>query len=235
MEQQQYPQYERQIGLRTIWLTILRRFVDAIVIFVPIALASFIVTQKVMTKSFTSSTSLSINGVINATQYAVIKSSINTADLAYTVTADDEEKTATTYYVYTQAAANLVAKGVNIKPDELYKKISLGALATNSASITISFTASDSALPKKVLDEVAPLLVTAYKQKRTDLATMSTVPAGNAVHSSKENTYLLVGLAVGLVLGLGFAFLDEILSDEVYNAKDINNFGGAGFDLKVSK
>ncbi|MBQ7243954.1 MAG: hypothetical protein IJS52_07090, partial [Bacilli bacterium] len=65
MEQQQYPQYERQIGLRTIWLTILRRFVDAIVIFVPIALASFVVTQKVMTKSFTSSTTLTINGVIS--------------------------------------------------------------------------------------------------------------------------------------------------------------------------
>lgn len=235
MEQQQYPQYERQIGLRTIGLTIVRRFIDVIVIFIPIALASYVVTQKVMTKSFTSSVSLTINGVISSAQYAVIKSSINKADLAYTVTAEDEEKTVTTYYVYTQAAANLVAKGVNMKPTDIYPKISLAALASSSASISISFTSSDSALPKKVLDEVAPLLVIAYKQMRTDLGTLSTVPASAAVHSSKENTYLLIGLAAGLALGFGFAFLDEIFSDEVYNARDVNNFGGAGFDLKVSR
>ena len=59
--------------------------------------------------------------------------------------------------------------------------------------------------------------------------------ASNPVKTSKEDTYLIAGLAISLLLGYGFAFLYEIISDEVFDKSDIETLGCSGFEFTVSK
>ena len=47
--------YERNISLRTIYITLLRRIEVILLIFIPVALISFIVTNFGMQKQYTSS------------------------------------------------------------------------------------------------------------------------------------------------------------------------------------
>lgn len=229
--------YQRTISLKTIWLTIVRRYLGIILIFVPIALASLIVTQTMMTKTYMSSFTLSNAAVINATQYAIIQNSLKDSKLSYTVTPEGGE--AETHYVYTEAAKALKTagtkhfNGAEITADEIYSRISVGSLATNSITLTFSYFSADSLVPQKILDATSPFLVTAFKQK-ANMPNLSAKQASNVSKSSSENRYFIIALAAGLVIALALPFIDEILSDEVWDYKDIYNLGADGFEIKAS-
>ena len=61
--------YEKSICLKTIWLTIVRRFEYILLIFVPIALATLIVTRFVLKKTYQSTVTVSLNKTFSDTGY----------------------------------------------------------------------------------------------------------------------------------------------------------------------
>ena len=77
--------YEKTIGLKTIWLTIVRRFLVIFAVFIPIALATVVYTQFFMTKTYQSSVTLYRAGSITAAQYPIIPSTVKSSETVQTV------------------------------------------------------------------------------------------------------------------------------------------------------
>ena len=65
--------YEKTIGLKTIWLTLIRRFEYILFVFIPIALTTLIVTQVVLTKTYQSSVTVSLNTTFTTPNFEVFK------------------------------------------------------------------------------------------------------------------------------------------------------------------
>ena len=61
--------YEKFIGLKTIWLTFVRRWKIVLIIFVPAALATLIVTQFFIPKQYQSSATFLNNANLTATTH----------------------------------------------------------------------------------------------------------------------------------------------------------------------
>ena len=60
-------------------------------------------------------------------------------------------------------------------------------------------------------------------------------PASAGVKNSKENRYFLIAAAAGLVVALAVPFVYEIIADEVYDAKDITDWGVPATLIDASK
>ena len=230
--------YERNISLKTIWLTIIRRYIDIILVFIPIALASLVVTKFVMVPSYQSTLDVMNNAAITEPVYLKIKSYMTNKEIYYTVAPETEGGESRKVYVYQAAASNLLAagkkhsNGAAITADEIYAKMGISSWTSGKVSITFNYSSTDTAITQPVLDEVVPLLFNVMKENSITTFTAGKASASKKV--SKENTYLLIGLAAGFVVACGLAFIDEIVSDEVYDAEDIRLLGADGFSMKAS-
>ena len=211
--------YERNISLRTIYLTIIRRFKTILLFFVPIALIVLVFTTFIMTKTYQSSATIT-----NASGSAISTQAYQSMQLAL-------KKTEFIDSVVEQLKTDEVkhSNKKEIVASEITSGLSFGTLATNSISVKISFQSTDS----KIVQPVLKTLTTKYAESQTTYNVTS--EASGAVKNSSERKYLLIGVAAGLVVACGIAFLDEIFSDEVYDAKDIANYGIPAFDMKVRK
>ena len=223
-------QYEKNIGFKTIYTTIIRRFYIFLIIFVPVAIASFFITNFMLTKTYISSATLNRGGVINSTQYSVIQSFVQD-------TSSDDEKPGAIF----TTAENLKDKGVvhsngnEITVNEIRSGLSYAPLDSNSVYMTIYFQSSDSTVTQNVLNELMSVSVT-YLKARTggDFANLTiSSPASSATKNSKEGTYFLIVLAAGFVVSFAIPFIDEIVSDEVYDKYDIESLGCSAFEIKA--
>ena len=213
--------YEKSIGLKTIYLTLVRRFVAIFAIFLPIALASYIITSKVMTKTFQSTTSLSRGGAISQPQYNIMTQTI--------------KKNATTDKV-AQALAIKHANGSPITSGEIYSGIGFGAYVANAVTINVTFQSSDQTIVKSVLDQLATTSVEALKELGNDYVNLTvSSPSAEPTKNSKENQYFLIGLVAGAVLALGMPFVYEIVADELYDKDDLTKLGIPAFEIKAVK
>ena len=212
--------YERTISLRTIYLTLLRRTEAILIIFFPLALASFLVTSYMIPKQYTTTSSIANNALIAQSTYDVMKLKIQ----------NDE--------VYTTVAMNLKTSGIKhsngkeITMSEISSGISFSAYKSSMVSFTISFVTSDQSVAKGVLTEYTNVALETLLPSFANLSVSK--EAGNPSKTSKENTYLLIGVAASLVLALGVPFVYEIVADKVYDRKDIEAWGVPAFDLYVS-
>lgn len=219
-------QYERLIGLKTIWLTIVRRFKVIFIIFIPIALASVMYTQLFMTKTYQSSVTYYCAGSFTAVKYPAIPSAVKSMETATQV--EKNLAGADDHVVVRHANGNPITK------EEIYSGITI-ASSISSTTGTISFTyqSTDKTVTKAILEEVATVALP--EVVKTFAGTVISTHAGEGVKNSSENKYMLIGIAAGLVLACGFAFVDEIFSDEVYDKYDVMNLGSDGFEITVSK
>lgn len=211
--------YEKTIGLKTIWLTIIRRYLAIFLVFIPIAAATVIYTQLVMKKSYQSSTTFINNTNLNQTQHSQIALQITKTE---TINATVER---------------LAAKEAPIIVDASTITSGLSVTAFNSNNpgiVTFSFTSTNKDIAKPILTELEEVALDAVKA--SGFANMGYKSrASEPIKVSKDKTYLLIGLAAGAVLALGFAFVYEIISDEVYDKDDIEKLGCSGFEFTVSK
>ena len=212
--------YERTVSLRTIYLTLLRRTEAILVIFFPLALASFLVTSYMIPKQYTTTSSIANNAAIAQATYDVMKLKIQ----------NDE--------VYTTVAANLKTSGIKhssgkeITKSEISSGLSFSAYKSNMVDFIISFVTKDQSVAKGILTEYTNVALETLLPSFANLSISK--EAGNPTKTSKENTYLLVGVAASLVLALGVPFVYEIVADKVYDRKDIEAWGAPAFDLYVS-
>lgn len=215
MDELEYkPTYEKAIGLKTIWLTLVRRWKLILTIFVPIGLVVVIATQLVMARSYQSGITIS-RAQFDQTYYTnTIQPSIRHTD------------------VTNQAAQSLKTKNIKYKnggeitSGDIYSGLSFSTITGNVTSFTVYFNSKDKTIVSSVIKEVVDI---AYA---TIGGTNKSEPSA-AKLGSKNNTYLLVGLAVDAVLALGFPFAYEIVSDEVYDKDDAERLGGNGFEITV--
>lgn len=211
--------YEKTIGLKTIWLTIIRRYLAIFLVFIPIAAATVIYTQFVMKKSYQSSTTFINNTNLNQTQHDQIALQITKTE---TINATVER---------------LAVKETPIIVDASTITSGLSVTAFNSSNpgiVTFSFTSTNKDIVKPILTELGEVALDAVKA--SGFANMGYKSrASEPTKVSKDKTYLLIGLAAGAVLALGFAFVYEIISDEVYDKDDIEKLGCSGFEFTISK
>lgn len=212
--------YEKTIGLKTIWLTIIRRFEYILFIFIPIALTTFIVTRFVLTKTYQSTVTVSLNTTFSAANFEIFKSYVNNSEVINgTVEKLQSEK------------------GIGISASEITTGLSYTAPASNAVSGKFSFQSTKSSIVQPVLEMLSNEAVEYAKTKdAAKFGSMTISTAATAARkNSSENKYLLIGLAAGLVVACAIPFIDEIISDEVYDTKDIQQLGCEGFELNVSK
>ena len=211
--------YERSIGLKTIWLTIIRRFEYLFFVFVPIAVASFGVTKFLLKKTYASSATITIEKAFSATNFEKFKQYV----LSTEVMGGSSEKLQS-------------EKGIGISADDIKKGLSFTTPATTSVSCTFTFQSSDDKLVKPVMEVVSQQACEYTILQGGDFAKAKiTSTASEAKKNSSENKYMIIGIAAGLVFALGMAFVDEILSDEVYDKDDIESLGCEGFEFEASK
>lgn len=216
--------YEKIIGLKTIWLMIIRRFLAIFAVFVPILLATIVYTQFFITKTYQSSISLYRSGAITVSQYPIIPSAIKSSETAQAVA--DKLKTADPVIKH--------SNGSEITANEIISGISIASsIPATTGTVSFTFQSSDKAICKIVLEEVLNVALPTINE--TLPGTVISSHASEPAKNSKENTYLLIGMAVGAVIALGFAFVYEIISDEVYDKDDIEKLGCSGFEFTVSK
>ena len=216
--------YEKNIGLKTVWLTIIRRFLVIFAVFLPIALATVVYTQFFITKTYQSSVSYYRSGGITSAQYPIIPSTIKSSETAQTVA--DNLKSADPVIKH--------SNGSEITASEILNGLSItSSISSTTGTVSFTFQSSDKAICKVVLEEVANVALPTINA--TLSGTTISSHASEPTKNSKENTYLLIGLGAGLVLALGFAFVYEIISDEVYDKSDIESLGCGGFDFTASK
>lgn len=218
-------QYERTIGLRTIYITLLRRLEWVFIIFVPIALGSFIVTNTMITKTYKSTISISnMTTAFTTTTWPIFQNYARQAETLAVVVSNLEEKEVK------------YSNGSKISASDINKGIVFTAITTNANPVTITFNVADAKVAEPILSEVAT--VTAKVLKDANVTSLNNLSIGTptaSVKTSQENTYFVIGVMAGLVLALAVPFIWEIAADKVYDAKDITLLGCEGFELKASK
>ena len=231
--------YEKSIGLKTVWLTIIRRFLTILVVFAPVAIATVVYTQFFIKKTYSSSVTLTADKDISVAAYSSFPIVVKSEDVAKEAERNlaklDEEGNPILDNNNQPLKATTHADGSKITWGEIQSGLSVASsISSATRKVSFSFQGSEQGIVKPILDEVAKAVVVAdpYKSTTTKLTAGE---ASAAAKNSSESKYLLIGLAAAVVLGLGFAFVDEIVSDEVYDKKDIELLGCDGFEITVNK
>ena len=211
--------YEKTISLKTIWLTFVRRWKIILIIFVPAALATLIVTQFFIPKRYQSSVTFLNNASLNATTFNAVHFQIQ------------KEATLTKATQYLEANYSIT----NISPSIILNGLSFSTYNSNDPGIIkFAFSYNKQNVVKPVAEAVSKAALEELAVNGYDKMVISS-PASSPTSTGKGKQYLLIGLASSTVLGLGIAFVDEIVSDEVYDEDDIAMLGSSSYGLIVTK
>ena len=221
--------YEKNISLKTVYLTIVKRFILFILIFVPVVTVSFVVTRFILTKAYKSSVSTSrgTSFLITTAQWTVMQRFI-------TDTTEREDPAANGAIV--KAVEVLKEENITISINEIINGLSFDTMVNNSASFSFNFTSNKKSIVQPVLKAVSESAEENLQATTGDFKYSKIIsPASSAKDVSKNNTYFIIALAAGFVLALGVPFIYEIVADEVYDREDIEYLGCSGFELDASK
>lgn len=206
--------YERQIGLKTIALTFIRRFDILLIIFLPVLIGSFVATQFIMTKKYYSNIVVSkFSNTITSEQYQNIKLHClddGIVDTAVTNLSNNGIK----HFNGTAITSNDIKSGMSFP-----KYVS-------SNSETLSFVSTDKTITKPVLTEVTTLVVELVKKSWSALSDLHI--SSNATEASKDKTplkYFLIATAAGFGVAFVTAFIYEVAADKVNDPLEVKNLG----------
>ena len=116
---------------------------------------------------------------------------------------------------------------------EIKAGMTFSSLNTSSTSVSITYTHKNSSYTVAVANALAKAVVDNMAGKLPGVKVTSEATGNSETSGWKK--YLLIALAADFVLACGLPFIDEIISDEVYDKKDIEALGCEGFELSVSK
>ena len=211
--------YEKTIGLKTIWLTFVRRWKIILIISVPAILATIIVTNFFVPNRYQSSTSFLNNANLNATTH-------NAAQLQI-----QKEATLQKAIEYLEVDYSITS----VTASNILNGLSFTAFnSSNPGIVKFSYTAKQQKIVKPVTEALSKASLEELHTNGFEKMIVSS-PASNPISVGKGRQYLLIGLAASAVLGLGIAFVDEIVSDEVYDENDIALLGSSSYGLIVTK
>ena len=214
-------EYEKIIGLRTIYLTVVRRFKYFLFIFLPILISSFVVTNFIMTKTYQSSATMSKTSIFSSPHYQSLQLSLKDKELHLSVV---------------ESLNNNQIKHFDNSPitaEEISSGIHFGDLGYNAISVSFYFQSTDKTIVQPVLEELSKQSVEILKQQ-PDFTTLFISSSASAPYkNSKENRYFLIGAGIGFVAAFAVSFVIEVASDNVYDRRDLKTYGIDAFDLHV--
>ena len=198
-------------------------------IFIPIALVSYIVTDTMLNKTYISSASISRGSgqAITTIQYSVMQ--------AYFVDTTENKEDPSKSGAIAKAVSALVADNITITADEIKNGISFDSITSTSTSFVVKFAYKNQVMVQPILKAVSEFAIENMKNSgNSDYKNSYIVsPASTAIKSSKERTYFFIALAAGFVVAFGIPFVDEIVGDEVYDKYDIENLGCNAFEVNT--
>ena len=202
--------YEKRIGLKSIYLTFVRHFVEMLIIFVPIAIVSLIVTKGFIKPSYSASVTFTKSTTFTTAHYETLVRTMKSDEAA--------------------AAANISKKQYN-------EGLSYPTSYTNNAKseLVFSFKSNNKNIPVNAINAAAEYAKAAINEKAPLDKELSFTAASGTSTNDSSNKYLLIALAVDLVLSLGVPFIFEIVGDQVYDRDDIEYLGCGGFEISASK
>ena len=214
--------YEKRIGLKSIYLTFVRHFIEMLIIFVPIAIVSVVVIKGFIKPTYSSSVTFSKSTTFTTAHYE---------NLTKTIKSD-----AVMNKVVESLGDLKHSNGKAITAGEITSAIAGPSSYTNNASSNIKYTItmSEKKLVQPIMEKVAEYTKAALVEDK-DWTTLDASSATSAATNDSSKKYLLIALAVDLVLSLGVPFIFEIVGDQVYDKDDISYLGCSGFEISASK
>ena len=207
--------YEKSIGLKTIWLTIVRRFKIVFLFFIPILAVAFIYTQKMMKPTYSSTVTITKNSTITNDNYNKL--------VAYAISNE----------VKTNVVSALEAEGKKHKNGNAIVESdinpSFATYVSNKVSTSFTISSSDGSVTEDIANAVKNYIAENFSEKTS----YSFGNASKADPGNKSTKYFIIITFVGVIIGLGLGFVDEITSDEVYDAKDVETLGLASFEINT--
>ncbi len=210
--------YEKNFGFKTIWQSFIRRWKVIIAIFLPISIATIITTQFIIKKTYTSDVILLNSTNLDATRYSTIK---------YCIEKDE---------TINKTVDNLASLPTPIVVSSETIKNGLSFVAFSSASpgsVSFSFSSEKRSIVKPIIVELTNTALLAIKDSGFNM--VITKQPSEPLLTSKNNSYLIIGIASGIIVAIGFALIDEIISDEVYDKSDVELLGSPSFEITASK
>lgn len=214
--------YQKNIGLKTLVLTIKRRFWVFLIIFIPILAAGYFTIGKVVTKSYQSTSTVTKSTVFTEADYQTLNLQITNGEFLDAVAVDLKNNNIK-YSNGDAITSAAISSGLSMKDFE-----------KNSISASLVFQSSDEKIVKDVLNYVSNAAVDALKEEKTFANFHVTSQASSPAKNSKESKYFIVVAISDFVLSFASAFIYELVSDEVYDKEDILSLGAPGFEVKLN-
>ena len=197
-------------------------------IFLPLLLATTIVTQFVMKKTYYSEVSLKYyDSVISSDNYSTIQAFASGDGTAVAAAAELRAK-------------NIAhANGSEITSSEIQSGLSFEKYVANTLRFRFSFVSTDSTITYHVLNEVTSYTLYTLKNDKSTASTLGGVtvadPVSEPKQSNKNKQALLFGVAASLVAAVVSGFIAEIALDEVYDNNDIEMLGSKAYEISLPK
>lgn len=205
--------YEKNIGLRTMWLTFIRRFKIILLFFIPILLVSFLGTKKVFKTSYQSNMTVTTGGVINLENHTNL--------VNFVTKTETKEKVS--------SALSKKATPIIIEPSAI--AFSITSWKNNLTSMSISFKSNNNTIATEVMNELKTYI---SDPENFQYATRYQFNEPTSSTINKQKKYFLILAFLGAMISVGLAFYDEVSSDEVYDVKDVKLMGLDGFELDTN-
>lgn len=216
--------YQRRISFKTLLLVFIRRWKYFLLFFVPTTVVLAVVTQAILPKTYLSTVSLKrYDSVIKEEQYYLVK---NTAFGTYVVSTTVENL---------QSNNIRHADGSAITNDDILSGLVCQKMPTNSIYVTFSFETKDKTIIEPVLQYIADLTIYALNKSGEFKGMVIGIPVSAPQKSNKNTRLFLAGTFATLAISFVFAFIMEIVFDEVYDNSDIELLGARSYEIKLPK
>ncbi len=209
--------YEKAVGLKTIWLTIIRRWKIILCVFIPAAILTVFITQLFIPKQYQSTATFLNDAKLNTTTFNDVQLEVK------------KEKTINKTIQYLQDDYS-----ISLTENDILNGLSFPSFNSNDAYVfKFSFTSKKRNIVKPVTQALSD--ATLETLTSTDFKHMKRTSVSDVASIGKDKQYLLIGLVASAILGLGIAFVDELVSDEVYDEDDLALLGSSSYGLIVTK
>ena len=215
--------YEKRIGLNTIYLAIKRRFGVILYLLVCSALVGVIYVTSFATKEYKVSAVFTGTAYITTQDFSELKADVS-SDVAIDTT-----------------VANLNEKGLRhangdlISSSDIKGKLTYSDLPGNTYDFKFQLSGTDKSVLKQILNELSNVSIDIVNNYFTSKYTYKTFSVSQStsdpIKISKEYNYMLFIMVVGGCLGLILATTKELVSDTVYDKYEFEYYNSDVYEI----
>ncbi|MCJ1990709.1 Wzz/FepE/Etk N-terminal domain-containing protein [Lactococcus carnosus] len=208
--------HEQMIDLRSMIKLIRQRLGLILLSALVVTIIGGIYTFFIATPIYTASTQLVVK----------LPNSENSAAYAGQVSGNIQMANTINQVIVSPAILDKVQSSLKLPNDAFQKQVS-ATNQTNSQVIILTVKYDDPYIAKKIADETAKVFSSdaATLLNVTNVNVLSKAKAQTSPVSPKPKLYLAISVVVGLILGVGIAFLKEVFDNKINSEADIESLG----------